>query len=184
MHLFCLLFCIYIIPFLPKLVEHFLETNRRLPYYYPTISYLLSKYFLEISHISTSMISQEPSSTTSIQLSYLEQRATTPIATESNDIPTTKMPSWSQAEVESSQSAQRPIPPGEQTKVFSWADVKDIVGRSQPLFFLIPLSTRRFPKHPPIEIKGKTSLPCMNNDKTTARAAISHQNDRKNKLKQ
>ncbi|KAL8886079.1 MAG: hypothetical protein Q9215_006167 [Flavoplaca cf. flavocitrina] len=73
------------------------------------------------------MISQEPSSTTSTQLSYLEPRAPTPVATETTDIPRTKMPSWSQAEVESSQSAQRPIPPDEQTKVFSWADVKDIV---------------------------------------------------------
>ncbi|KAI4221232.1 MAG: hypothetical protein L6R36_007045 [Xanthoria steineri] len=30
-------------------------------------------------------------------------------------------------DVDSSQSAQRPIPPNEETKVFSWADVRDIV---------------------------------------------------------
>ncbi|KAL8738007.1 MAG: hypothetical protein Q9181_001146 [Wetmoreana brouardii] len=42
-------------------------------------------------------------------------------------MPTPAAPSWSQAEVESSQSRQRQIPLGEQSKIFSWADVRNIV---------------------------------------------------------
>ncbi|KAL8720945.1 MAG: hypothetical protein Q9225_002272 [Loekoesia sp. 1 TL-2023] len=42
-------------------------------------------------------------------------------------MPVSATPSWSQAEVESSQSTQRHIPPGEQSKVFSWADVRHII---------------------------------------------------------
>ncbi|KAL8948974.1 MAG: hypothetical protein Q9222_004880 [Ikaeria aurantiellina] len=37
------------------------------------------------------------------------------------------MAPWSQAEIESSQSTQRPIPPHEQARVFTWADVRDVV---------------------------------------------------------
>lgn len=71
---------------------------------------------------STSMSTMKPSE--------VEERSTTPTAGETNGTETTitKIPSWSQAEVASSQSAQRPIPPDEETKVFSWADVRDIVG--------------------------------------------------------
>ncbi|KAL9044635.1 MAG: hypothetical protein Q9214_002241 [Letrouitia sp. 1 TL-2023] len=43
-------------------------------------------------------------------------------------MPTPAVPSsWSQGEFESSQSKQRPIPLDEQTKVFSWENVRDIV---------------------------------------------------------
>ncbi|KAL8691014.1 MAG: hypothetical protein Q9218_003668 [Villophora microphyllina] len=41
------------------------------------------------------------------------------------------MPSWTQAELESSQSRQRHIPSGEQNKVFSWADVREIVATNR-----------------------------------------------------
>lgn len=40
---------------------------------------------------------------------------------------TSAIPSWSQAEIESSQAPQRPIAPNEHGKVFSWAEVRDIV---------------------------------------------------------
>ncbi|KAL8742743.1 MAG: hypothetical protein Q9190_004818 [Brigantiaea leucoxantha] len=43
-------------------------------------------------------------------------------------MPTPAVPSsWSQAEIQSSQSKQRHIPPDEQNKVFSWKHVRDIV---------------------------------------------------------
>lgn len=73
-------------------------------------------------------------STWTIKPSEVEERSTTPTAVGTNGTQTTitKIPSWSQAEVASSQSAQRPIPPDEETKVFSWADVRDIVSMPNP----------------------------------------------------
>ncbi|KAL8733476.1 MAG: hypothetical protein Q9166_002102 [cf. Caloplaca sp. 2 TL-2023] len=47
--------------------------------------------------------------------------------TDTQNTPRPKMPSWSQAEVESSHSKQRQTLSGEQSKVFSWADVREIV---------------------------------------------------------
>ena len=64
-------------------------------------------------------------------------RTTTATTATTTKTTTMNMPSWSQAEVDSSLSAQRPIPPNEETEVFSWADVTNIVGMS-PHPYLIP----------------------------------------------
>ncbi|KAL9600016.1 MAG: hypothetical protein Q9219_003485 [cf. Caloplaca sp. 3 TL-2023] len=46
-------------------------------------------------------------------------------------MPAPDAPSWSQAEIASSQSKQRAIPEGEQSKVFSWAEMREIVEKNQ-----------------------------------------------------
>ncbi|KAL8646613.1 MAG: hypothetical protein Q9226_006780 [Calogaya cf. arnoldii] len=68
---------------------------------------------------------------TSTQPSTMEDKPPTPPAVKIIDTPKPPLPSWSQAEVASSQSAQRIIPPGEETKVFSWADIKEIISTNR-----------------------------------------------------
>lgn len=48
-------------------------------------------------------------------------------STTSNGLPAV-IPSWAQSEVASSQSGPQQIPPELHDKVFSWAEVKDIIG--------------------------------------------------------
>ncbi|KAL8852732.1 MAG: hypothetical protein Q9221_002362 [Calogaya cf. arnoldii] len=67
----------------------------------------------------------------STQPSTVKEKPTTPPAVSVADPPKPTLSSWSQAETASSQSAQRTNPPGEETKVFSWADIKSIISTNR-----------------------------------------------------